>query len=448
MFNDSHAESLLRRGIIEARAGIKTTARRYLEQALLVDPGDLDIQIQANLWLSKIEDDPVQKRELLEKVLAVNATHAEARRMLAILDGRLKPDEIVNPDALPARTAGTTGVEADRFMCPNCGARMVFAPDGQTLICEHCTSGQMLGTTGGEAAEQDFFVAMATTKGHSQPVATQVFSCQGCGAEFVLPPGTLSATCAYCTSPYVIKLEKMRDLLPPEGILPHQFTRRQVTQKLIEWVEGNLIAPQGKVDPPRGLYMPVWTFDLAGQIDCIGEIYESEEQNSPLRQQPVVRRVEEAYPVHVDDFLVPASKKLTPLVGRLLGMYGLRAVKPYDPRYLSDWPVDVYDVTMADASLEARSRTYERYKRIARENFHALSNLRTSSANLSITSFKLILLPLWMTNIPLGEQVHPWLLNGQTGQVEAKSLSKAARKARQKPGNGLVNWLGELFDDD
>jgi len=153
----NYAESLLRSGIIEAKAGQKETARRYLERAVSAS-GDYDVLSESWFWLSKVIDDPTEKRAALENCLSFDLRHARARRDLAVLDGKLDEKEIINPDALPVPSTDPAQASADRFMCPQCGAKMVFAPDGSGLICEHCTRNQSLGS-GGEAEEQDFLIA-------------------------------------------------------------------------------------------------------------------------------------------------------------------------------------------------------------------------------------------------------------------------------------------------
>ena len=87
---------------------------------------------------------------------------------------------------------------------------MSFAPDGQTLVCNYCTRDQTLGV--GTADEKDFIVAMATARGHGKPLQEQVFHCNGCSAEFILPPKQISASCVYCDSPHVVSLEKTKDI--------------------------------------------------------------------------------------------------------------------------------------------------------------------------------------------------------------------------------------------
>src|SRR3990172_11151716 len=94
-----YAESLLHNGIVEAKAGEKGTARRYLERAINTS-GDHAVLSEAWYWLSKITDDPAEKRSALENCLSFDMRHTRARRELAILDGKLDAREIINPDAL------------------------------------------------------------------------------------------------------------------------------------------------------------------------------------------------------------------------------------------------------------------------------------------------------------------------------------------------------------
>jgi len=434
------SESLLRSGIIEAKAGVKETARRYLERAINTS-GEHDVLSEAWYWMSQIADDRAEKRAALENCISFDMRHARARRELAVLDGKLDEKEIINPDALPVQSTDPTQANADRFMCPQCGAKMVFAPDGSGLICEHCTRNQSL-AAGAEAEEQDFLIAMATARGHGKPVAMQVFHCEGCGAEFILPPDVISTTCAYCDSPHVVSLEESRELLPPEGVIPQAFSQKQATKLLVDWVESNSIDPDGKVDPPRGVYLPIWTFDIGGGIGYRGEKYETEDG---LRQRATrVVTVNGEYPVHIDDLPIPASRKIARHISRLLPTFELKNTQPYNPRYLSNWAAEVYDVPMADASLDARSRAYAKLKRKLPSDISSLFNLKTSSASLAIESFKLVLVPVWITEIPVEGQELLVLLNGQNGVVQGDT-PKQKKKPENK--NGLFDWLEDLLDD-
>ncbi len=269
MFSD-YSRDLLRSGIIEAKAGNRGSARRYLDRAVYMS-NDHDVMAEAWYWLSKVAENAAAKREALENCLANDLDHARARRELAILDGRLKENEIIDPEALPPAPLGVRATETQRFMCPRCGGRMAYAPDGGSLVCEYClrheaTESEVLNQTG-----HDFIAAMATEGAHRRPLREQIAHCQGCGAEFIIPARELSFECAYCGSPHVVNTRRSRDLVAPDRILPHAFDQGHAKGLLGEWINKAKIVPDPPVGPPRGLYLPVWTFLLGGRVDYTAE---------------------------------------------------------------------------------------------------------------------------------------------------------------------------------
>ncbi|HET9588438.1 MAG TPA: hypothetical protein VFO91_06585 [Anaerolineales bacterium] len=443
MFGD-YGKELLRTGIIEAKAGHKQAAQRYLDRAVY-SSHDHDVLAEAWYWMSQVLEAPEEQHKALENCLAHDLQHARARKALAILQGRLKADEVIDPDQLPPAPEGLRAADAQRFMCPKCGGRMSFAPDGQSLVCEYCTRHQAMGFSPQAAEEKDFITAMATARGHGRPLNEQVFHCEGCGSEFLLPPGQISSSCLYCNSPHVVSLENTKDLLAPDGILPHAFNQGQATKLLVAWVESNRIKPEGKVFSPRGLYLPLWTFDVGGAIAYTGEVYENQEDIFGQRSRETrVRRVSDSYPVLLDDVPVPASRKLSAVFLELIPTFELKAVKPYNPRFLADWPAEVYDIPMAEASLDARSQAYALYKMDLPSRLSPMRITHFSSAKIAINSFKLLLLPVWMTELPFGGREHLLLINGQNG-IAASDLPDKINK--QEKTGGLMAFLSDLLDD-
>jgi hypothetical protein len=445
MFSD-YGKDLLKSGIIDAKTGNRESARRYLDRAVYIS-NDHDVLAEAWFWMSEVLDDKGEKRKALENCLAHDLRHARARRSLAILDGKLKADEIINPDKLPRVPEGLHAANAERFMCPKCGGRMSFAPDGQSLHCEYCSRNQRFAAQPGTADEKDFLIAMATARGHGKPLNEQVFHCEGCGCEFILPPDQISSTCVYCGSPHVINWESEEQLLAPDGIIPHAFNKDQAANFLIEWVQSHQIKPEkqegaGSPRPylPRGVYLPLWTFDLGGELDYVGEtVDDSQIQfNSKI---PKMIRVNDSYPVQMNDIPIPASRKLSSVFLKLIPTFELRGVKPYDPRYLANWPAEVYDISMAEASLDARAQTLSHYKRDLPNLLTPMQLISTSSAKMTVESFRLNLLPVWITELPFGGREHLVLINGHNGIVASDLHEK-------KPGStGWMEWLKDLIEE-
>jgi len=414
---------LLKEGILRFKSKEFDAARSYLQRALDT-ADDNQTRAQANFFLSQLTDDPARKRQYLEETLAIDMAHAEARRELAILDGKLKPEEIVNPDALPTPATGTEAVQADRFTCPKCGGRMVYSPDGVSLVCEYCNRDQRLsGSAQGE--EQDFFIAMADGKGFRKTFATKTFRCQGCGAIFILPPDQLSATCAYCGSAHVIAVDKLRELVEPDAIVPMAFDQQQAARYLVQWVKQNRIQPQGKVAAPHGLYLPVWTFDISGSIPWSGYVVR-DEQKMPVSGEKMIS---------FDDLAVPGGHILAGLLQKALPEFGLSGAPAYDPRYLVGWPAETYELTMAEASLEARRIAVEKVRSLIHAEFGHVQDLNYSTSAIMVSAYKLVLVPVWVTAITTSKRSGRVLINGLTGSVHS-----------DLPGRGLSGWLDSLLD--
>jgi hypothetical protein len=439
--SSDYGKELLRNGIIEAKAGHREAARRYLDRAAYIS-NDHDVLAEAWFWMGEALDDAVEKRKALENCLAHDLGHVRARRALAILDGKLKVDEIINPDRLPLAPEDLRAANANRFMCPKCGGRMSFAPDGQSLACEYCSRNQKFSVAQpGTAHEKDFIIAMATARGQGKPLNQQVFHCEGCGCEIILPPSQISLTCVYCGSPHVVNWESEEELLAPDGIIPHAFDEQRSLKHLIEWVENNKIKPETNVKTPRGVYLPLWSFDLGGEIAYTGEIHEVK-YNILGRAHVEVRHVSGSYPVQVNDLPIPASRKLSAVFLKLIPTFELKAVQPYDPRYLANWPAEVYDIPMAEASLDARAQSWSRIKRDLPNLLAPGLTLHintSSSANMSVDSFRLNLLPVWMAEFPFDGRDHLILINGVTGDVKSDLPERTI-------SGGLIEWLGDLLE--
>jgi hypothetical protein len=101
----------------------------------------------------------------------------------------------------------------------------------------------------------------------------------------------------------------------------------------------------------------------------------------------------------------------------LLPEYSLKAAPAYDPRFLAGWPAQVYETTMAEAALEARRISVERICRDIHVEHGFVLDLHYSTSGISITSYRLIMLPVWLMDYSFEDQTHQVVINGQTGTV-------------------------------
>jgi ribosomal protein S27AE len=162
---------LLVRGIAAAKAGNKDQARFFLEKFLDEDP-PIEMRVEAWRYLAELSDDMADKRDYIGRILTFDSTDGGARRALAVLDGRLDPADIVNPERLtPLVSPETAAIHGERLSCPRCGSgRLVAGPDGLTLVCEHCHYEEPIVRRGDAAADEnrDIAATMWTAKADGQ----------------------------------------------------------------------------------------------------------------------------------------------------------------------------------------------------------------------------------------------------------------------------------------
>lgn len=424
--NDT-TRDLFIRGMAAAKAKDRAEAQRYLEWVLRLNP-ESSLRVDALYWLARVADSPADQRRLLEEALAYAPSDMRCRRALAVVRGDLPAGDIVDPDRPPPPPdplAAPTPTAADRFTCPQCGGRMTFAADGQSLTCEFCEAraGAQTDAAAGAAAAESFLMAMATRKGHLHPAARQTFHCQGCGIEFLLAPEQLSITCPYCGSAYAVRSRHNRELIDPHRIVPFTVTEKEARQACQTWLaQQNLGRADLQSEPPAALYLPLWTFEMAGVVPWSCQVEERRDHWVLETGQEIVYHA--AVPV-------PAGAHLSPACAEELRAFDLRQALPFDERYLADWPAETYQVSVGDASLEARRWTYEFEKRsVSDRMLRRVRDLTFHSLGITVESFQLVLLPLWLSHYRLGEERCEVVINGRSAAVRG-----------QRP----PNWLEKLL---
>ena len=129
--------------------------------------------------------------------------------------------------------------------------------------------------------------------------------------------------------------------------------------------------------------------------------------------------------------LVAASARLSPECAEELRTFDLKQAVPFDERYLADWPAETYQISVGDASLEARRWTYEFEKQSVRQRMlRRVRDLSFHSLGIAIEAFQLVLLPLWLGH---------YNLNGNRFEVVVNGRSAAVRGQRPQ------NWLEKLL---
>ena len=439
---------LLRRAIGAAKAGDHDEARFLLEWMLMRDI-TREQRVEALYWLAVIQEAPEKKRTYLQEVLALAPWHAEARRALALLDGRLDPDEVIDPNQLTdTAPPPPQAANARRFVCTQCGGQLTFLPTRNQLHCRHCGHTVSLLDTLDEGAvveERDFLVDLATRRGHVSANYTRTFTCQTCGATYLSDTISVAFTCPYCHSAYVAELEETRDLIPPEGIIPMRLSGQDAETAIRAWLASHRLHPLHQ-ENPRGIYLPIWTFDIGGILGYTYQVAGRNNDTLPWNISATVETIRSEWSVLANDVPVLATHSLPADIASCVQRLDLSAVHPFAPEYLAGWPAETYAIAPADASIVARATVVaherERLLRqiVASNPFLAVKDFRTDSSRVIVEAFKLVLAPFWVSDYTLRGHAKPFVVvvNGFNGEVCGQMPGSTAERWWRR----FRRWLG------
>lgn len=160
-------------------------------------------------------------------------------------------------------------------------------------------------------------------------------------------------------------------------------------------------------------YVPYWAFDFCGTVKW----------NAVLAGNGNPEYLTDALSILEEDVLVPASGTLP---GELLtdcADFDLDEVEPFSLDKTADWPAELYQVSMADASIQARQKMAE----IARGDVQRLyligksvNALNVATHMVQVDRYKLLLLPVWVFSFSYRGETQHILVNGQTGTVSGE----------------------------
>jgi DNA-directed RNA polymerase subunit RPC12/RpoP len=397
------ARDLLVRGVAAAKAGEAQEARFFLEWVLRSEPTD-DQRIEACLWLSDLSQDAAQQRNWLEEVLARQPAEPRAQRKLAMLNGGLRAEEIVDADTLPASSPPTAQPPLLQVDCLNCGAALLALAGVPRLGCAYCgaaidvrTAGAKLHAApgGGRRArpgrrpsprigEGNLVVELARLRGHRPAQPALNVTCRGCAATFIVPPDHPSLRCPYCHAVHVVDQADTSSQMAPDFILPVQVDQQQALERLARWAgEQKLKAMQVELE---GFYVPFWAFELAGEITA--QVFRED-----ARQPLVVAEATERLPLRVS-ICVPATEHHPRLMESVAQATPANSALSFEPLLLSGWLAESYRIPLSQAAIVARGEAVSRVRRESRGWFQGRSSYDTSTV--FVEDFRLLLIPLWL----------------------------------------------------
>jgi len=414
-------DQLIQDGIIAVKNGNLSLAKKLLDQAALIDSTDPRIWI----WLSATTEDLQERRNYLERAVALDPSNAAAKRGLLMVTDKLTKTSLMPEGASYAPPETPPPVEATikTYLCPNCGATISYSIEETVLVCQFCGFKRKVDQIViSESSEQSLDAVLPTTSAHRWADTQSRITCEQCGVVILLPPGQTADSCPYCASNRFITSSSLVEIVDPQVIGLFKIDPQNAAKGIKTWLGKGLLAPDELAVQHAGMqlhpaYYPFWLFEGTLEVPWFCDVNEGTSK-LPQWEAHTGSKFE-----MFKDVIVPGLRKMSPVELAGVEPFNLDELVEFSPDYLAGWVALTYDHPLADASLRAREKVLKKVQRtLSRlvEPDHPKRNFSTGEGKWSGLTYKLALLPIYIGNYPFQGKRYRLLVNGQTGKVGGK----------------------------
>ncbi|MBF0422823.1 MAG: hypothetical protein HQL73_07510 [Magnetococcales bacterium] len=326
------------------------------------------------------------------------------------------------------------------FPCAQCGASLTFSPGITSLKCDHCGHTQEVPLVRKEIPTLDYHAWLE--KGHADKHMEDIMvvQCSACGASLEPERETVALPCPFCGNPMDLH-ETSHRRIKPSSLLPFKVDKKIARESFKQWVSSRWFAPNRlkmaarSETPLSGLYVPYWTYDSQTGSDYQGqrgihyqerETYTTTEDGRSVEKTRTVTRTRWSHVSgHVEhwfhDVLVMASNKLPQQIADRLEPWDLGNLVGYDSSYVSGFRAQSYHVGLEEGFAIAKGKMAPVIDDLVRRDIGGdEQRVDAISTHYSATTFKHILLPIWLSTYRFGNKTYPFLINGRTGEVQGE----------------------------
>lgn len=319
-----------------------------------------------------------------------------------------------------------------QFPCAACGATLSFQAGQTSLACEHCGHKEDI-VSSQEGVEEHAFEKYTKPQTADWGTATQQFDCKTCGAKTTVEAKVTSFSCPFCGSNQVEVIQASKRMRP-ESLIPFAIDKKDAGKRFQDWIQRAWFRPDGfkklaRLERIYGVYLPHWTFDAMTESSWqaeAGHHYDDYEVYTDAQGQTQKRSVRKTrwewvkgkHSAFFNDVLVPATDTVD--ANLIAGIYPFSTEKlvAYDPRYLAGWAAEDYKLEMPACWPSAKAYIDGQIQSACAGKIggdtHRNLTVWTSYFN---QTYKLCLLPVWVSSYRYNNKLYSCLINGQTGQV-------------------------------
>lgn len=384
------------------------------------------------LWLAYLADNPAEKYDYLDTVLARQPDSIEAIRERLFFEGKITIEQFGKityfEDLKVFRPDVPVEAEADEVDCPICGGALSTDENDGHVFCTFCSYDEITNPHPRYKHDRNLIMALITrrAKGSKWEIGNHLIVCDNCGAERT-SVGKLSSNCPFCGSTNVLIRDAFDSFQEPDLIIPFTLARAKAKALIqrhlnsrTERIKGLFTKNDVTSASLTGVYLPAWLFDCSIQVN-----------RTTIKKANAYSRTQTITTDRFDDALfdMPVLAVHSPrpeYVSKILP-YQYKQALPYDMAYLSKFSAEMYSLDWDQASLEVRSLTTRSIQERYTTTYDSDLKISVSSFTRNMT-FKLCLVPVWIaTLVEEDGDVRLGFVNGQTGQTSLTRVQKAPR---------------------
>jgi predicted RNA-binding Zn-ribbon protein involved in translation (DUF1610 family) len=320
--------------------------------------------------------------------------------------------------------------EATQFPCATCGSRLVYAPATADLQCVSCGSRTAIAAVEARVEERDLEAALADGLAAEPVLETLTIACPSCGAQSTLGAADVADRCPFCGTTFVATAASTRSL-KPHWLLPFRIGLEEARTAFLAWARSLWFAPsrlarEASAGQIEGMYVPYWTFDARTYTRYTGKRGDDRTVTEETSDGKTVEKTVTSWtPVSgsvrrdFDDVLVVASKSLPRKHADALQPWDLQTLVPYRDEFVSGFRAQTYQIGLSDGYEQAKAIMEPAIRRsICGDIGGDHQKIDRVETTYSHTTFKHVLLPVWISSYRFAGKTFRFLVNARTGEVQ------------------------------
>jgi hypothetical protein len=286
--------------------------------------------------------------------------------------------------------------------------------DEEDLFCANCG-------TEAPAGDQELKPQRTLT-------ATHNFQCQGCGASMSYDASARTLRCPFCGSEKLTEQQDVK-ILRPNWVVPFAIQQPDALARMRQWLGGSFwrpgdLARAAQVTEMTQVYVPYWVFAAR-----VYTYWTADTSQTPPGARgdwfPLSGHNQASY----NGLLVGASSVLTPAETYALQPFDLSAAVPPDQVDLENVVYEQFRVQRKYARPLAQAGLEEQERQACRR--YVPANCRNMKVNVRVEGLtgEPVLLPIFVMAYRYKDQVHRFLVNGQSGKCTGTAPTSYAKIA-------------------